>query len=304
MSPESDLQSYRAYRIPVDGGEIAGGIWGPDDGSATVLAIHGITATHLSWPLVAERLPGVRVIAPDLRGRGRSGAAPAPYGMADHADDMVRILDAQGVDHAVVVGHSMGGFVSGWLAARHPDRVSALVLVDGGLPLPIRLPKGIAPEDAPALLLGPAGGRLSQIYTTREDYQAYWRAHPAFAGNWNNAVAAYVDYDLEPVEGGFRSATRLAAVAANIMQMDGSEGYADALASLRMPVDFLRAPRGLLDEPPGLYAPALLPSIEGAIPGMRMHEIGDVNHYGIVLTPDGADQIAPYLRARLTQEPA
>lgn len=291
--------TYETTTVPVPGGELAVGVWGPSDASETVLAIHGITATHVSWPLVADRLPGVRVIAPDLRGRGRSGSTPPPWGMADHADDMARVLDAFDVSRTVVVGHSMGGFVTGWLAGRHADRVSAVVLVDGGLPLPIQLPDGVSAEEAPALLLGPAGDRLSQVFASRAEYQAYWRRHPAFADDWNDAIAAYVDYDLEPVEGGYRSASRLAAVAANIVQMDGSGGYREALASLRMPVDFLRAPRGLLDELPGLYPPQILATVSDSIPGLRIHELSDVTHYGVLLTPAGADQVAPYVRAAL-----
>ena len=55
---------------------------------------------------------GVRLIAPDLRGRGRSNTLPGPFGMTRHADDMAAVLDFLGVPRAVVVGHSMGGFVS------------------------------------------------------------------------------------------------------------------------------------------------------------------------------------------------
>jgi pimeloyl-ACP methyl ester carboxylesterase len=297
--PVSATASYRIVRVPVRGGELTCGAWGPEDAADTVLAIHGITATHLSWPLLAERLDGVRVVAPDLRGRGRSNAAPPPWGMTDHADDMARVLDAVGVGEAVVVGHSMGGFVAGWLAAGHPDRVGALVLVDGGLPLPIRLPEGVPAEDAPALLLGPAGERLRRVYASREAYRSYWRAHPAFARDWSPVVEAYVDYDLEPVGDGFRPGTRLEAVAANIVQMDGAGGYREALGSLRMPVDFLRAPRGLLDEAPGLYPPAVLRAAAAALPGVRLHELDDVNHYGVVLTRAGAAQVAPFVHAAL-----
>ena len=91
------------------------------------------TATHLGWLEVAQRLPDVILLAPDLRGRGRSAHLPGPYGLATHVADLVALLDAVGCER-VVVGHSMGGFVAVTLAALHPDRVSRLVLVDGGLP--------------------------------------------------------------------------------------------------------------------------------------------------------------------------
>src|SRR5690606_35734870 len=116
-----DPRRYRTFNAPVRGGELAAGAWGPEAARATVLAIHGITANHLAWPFVAAALDDLRVLAPDLRGRGRSGTLPGPWGMLQHADDLVALLDAAGIDRVTVVGHSMGGFVAATLAARHPD---------------------------------------------------------------------------------------------------------------------------------------------------------------------------------------
>ena len=101
----------------------------------TVVAIHGITGNHRCWPYLVETLPGARVVAPDLRGRGRSAGIAGPFGMARHADDIVAVLDALEVSSAVIVGHSMGGYVALVTADRHENRVRSLVLVDGGLPL-------------------------------------------------------------------------------------------------------------------------------------------------------------------------
>src|SRR5690606_38633065 len=129
---------YRAEEVPVRGGSMHVGVWDPEGdpaGAPTVVAVHGITSSHVAWPLLAAAMPDVRVVAPDLRGRGRSRDLPGPYGMPSHADDVAAVLEHLGVERAVAVGHSMGGFVSLVLADRHPGRVSALVLVDGGLPL-------------------------------------------------------------------------------------------------------------------------------------------------------------------------
>jgi pimeloyl-ACP methyl ester carboxylesterase len=288
------MKADQELRVPVSGGSLAGGVWNPAArDAAPVLAIHGITATHLSWVLVAGRLPGVRLIAPDLRGRGRSGQLPPPWGIRDHADDMVRVLDALEVDRAVVAGHSMGAFVAVRTADQHPDRVSALVLVDGGLPLP--LPPGIPEDELAATLLGPAGERLSRTYASREAYTAFWREHPAFRDHWNPAVEAYVQYDLDAVEGGFRSSARLEAVAANVVQQSGDDGYREALAGLRVPVDFLRAHRGLVDDPPGLYPDGLLDESAPLIPQLRVHEIDDVNHYTLLLSDSGARSVAEFV---------
>ena len=111
-----------------------------------VLAIHGVTANHRCWSLLAALLPGVRIVAPDLRGRGRSSELPGPWGRAVHADDVAALIRAVGSDPVVVVGHSMGAFVAVALAERHPELVERVWLVDGGLPLsgPVDLGRGSA----------------------------------------------------------------------------------------------------------------------------------------------------------------
>ncbi len=284
---------YAPFTAPVDGGELAGGVWNPDAAGTPLLAIHGITASHRAWLLAAEALPGTRIVAPDLRGRGRSSGLPGPYGLIQHADDLARVLDAFGVDRAVVAGHSMGAFVAVRLAGRHPDRVERLVLVDGGLPIPP--PEGVAPEDVPAALLGPSLARLRMRFATPADYEAFWKQHPAIGPWWNDAIADYVSYDLagEPPE--LRSSADEAAVSVNAVELDGSGGYAEALEALETPIAFIRAPRGLLDAAP-LYDPAVIAEWRRRKPGMRMNEADDVNHYTILMTELGLRQVVPLLR--------
>ena len=97
------MSRYRTVDVAVAGGDAARrrvGSGRRSDDAPAVLLIHGVTASHLSWPLVAERLPDVRVIAPDLRGRGRSNGLAGPAGLAAHARDLVAVLDALGVERA------------------------------------------------------------------------------------------------------------------------------------------------------------------------------------------------------------
>lgn len=286
---------------PVEGGTLAAGVWHPHAAGMPLLAIHGITANHLAWQLVADSLPDTRVIAPDLRGRGRSGGLPGPFTLNQHADDLARLLDALDVERAAVAGHSMGGFVAVRFAERHPDRAERLVLVDGGLPLP--WPADLPADEVAEAVLGPALARLRRTFASPEEYEAFWRQHPAIGPWWSDAFAAYVAYDLVGEAPRMRSSVNEDAVAVNSMELYGDDGYAEALTALRLPIDFVRAPRGLLDGPP-LYAPEVVAAWQLRLPRMRVRETDDVNHYTVLMTDAGLAQILPALRGPALHTPA
>jgi len=273
--------------VPVAGGRLRVARWGA--GPPAVLAVHGITASHLAWAGVAARLPGVPLLAPDLRGRGRSSELPGPYGMARHADDVLAVLDQSGAERVVLAGHSMGGFVALALAARHPERVSSLVLIDGGPPLP--RPEGVTVEEALAATLGPAVQRLSMTFPSREAYRDYWRAHPALT--WGPLVEAYVDYDLVGEPPRLHSCVRPEAVRADYVDMLGP-GPAEAVAALPRPAVLLLASRGLLNEPRPLYPPDVAAELAAQAPRgrLRVRTVEDVNHYSIVFAPHGIEAVA------------
>ncbi len=103
----------------------------PGTGSP-ILLIHGILLSARQCddvtPLLARRH---RVIAPDLPGCGRSGKPrDFPYSRVGFCEHLVALLDSLGIDKATVVGHSMGGGIAAELAARSPERVDKLVLLD------------------------------------------------------------------------------------------------------------------------------------------------------------------------------
>jgi lipase len=281
--------AYTRMSVPVRGGDLAVGTWGTD-AAPTVLAVHGITANHLTWPLVARHLPGIRLIAPDLRGRGRSNNLPGPWGMPQHADDLSAVLDHLGVDRAVVLGHSMGAFASLVLANRHPDRVSALVLVDGGLPLPA--PAGVSDEELMRATLGPAAERLSMTFASRSQYREFWRRHPAFAHDWSPLVEDYLDYDLVGEEPNLHPSSSYDAVAADSIELRGGESLLRALDELAHPTTFVSAPRGLMDEVPPLYPAEAIGRWSAKLPQIKVLAVEEVNHYTIVMSDRGAEAVA------------
>lgn len=99
-------------------------------GGPPLLLLHGVTGTGLRFRRLAEEeLPGVRVIAPDLRGHGDSTWHP-PWHLEAHVADVLAVLDALGLDRVPVGGHSFGGLVAMALAAAAPERVERLALID------------------------------------------------------------------------------------------------------------------------------------------------------------------------------
>jgi lipase len=278
--------SYDAFDVPVDGGDLRVGRWAADPSAPVVLAVHGVTANHLAWQALAD-LGGWTVVAPDLRGRGRSSALRGPAGMDRHADDLVAVLDHLGVTDVLVAGHSMGGFVAAALVERHPARVAGTVLVDGGLPFPPP-PPGTTAEQALNAAIGPAAQRLTMTFATPEEYLDFWRPHPAFAGHWTPEVEAYLAYDLD----GERSSVSLDAVRDDSEDLLDADLAARRAAALPAGTVFLRAPYGMLGDPGGLYPADLVAGHARSFPGIEVREVPGVNHYTIVMGEPGARAVA------------
>lgn len=110
-----------------------------------VLCIHGLTRNSKDFEDVAPWIAaqGRRVLAVDVRGRGRSDRDPRPgnYQPRVYARDMLALLDALGIARVVIVGTSMGGIIAMALAALRPGAIAAVVLNDVG---PEIAPEGLA----------------------------------------------------------------------------------------------------------------------------------------------------------------
>ena len=98
------------------------------------LLVHGLSSNARLWDAAARSLAeaGHPVYAVDLRSHGESDAPPDGYDTRTAADDLAALCSRLGLSPAVVAGQSWGGNVVVRLAARHPELVGALALVDGG----------------------------------------------------------------------------------------------------------------------------------------------------------------------------
>ncbi len=128
-----------------DGVELAGEEFGParSGEGAPIVLLHGLTATRRYVVMGSRTLErsGYRVIGYDARGHGRSAAAPTPaaYDYDDLARDLEAVLDALGLERAVLAGASMGAHTALRFALRNPTRVAALGLITPSFD-PERLP--------------------------------------------------------------------------------------------------------------------------------------------------------------------
>jgi lipase len=133
--------------------------WG-NPAAQPLICLHGVTGHGERFKRLAEERWGERfhVIAPDLRGHGRSGYEP-PWTFPTHIADLIETLDSLGIDKAHWVGHSFGGRLILELAARHPERIRRAVLLDPAIQI---LPHiALAAADAE---------RADAVYASPEEY--------------------------------------------------------------------------------------------------------------------------------------
>ena len=95
----------------------------------SLLLVHGLLLNgDMFQPILEGLADDYRILAPDLRGFGRSGHLPPPYTVKQHADDLAQLLACLSISSTVVLGYSQGGTVAQQLALDYPSLVSHLVL--------------------------------------------------------------------------------------------------------------------------------------------------------------------------------
>jgi pimeloyl-ACP methyl ester carboxylesterase len=115
--------------VDIDGAKIAYDVDG--HGERAIAFVHGWCSKAAHWDRQVEHFaPNYRVVRWDRRGIGRSGAAAAAESPDRHAADLAVLLDHLGIENVTVVGHAGGGPATVAFAAKYPDRVTGMVLVD------------------------------------------------------------------------------------------------------------------------------------------------------------------------------
>jgi pimeloyl-ACP methyl ester carboxylesterase len=259
-----------------DGVKIHLAVW--EGKGKKVLCVHGLTANCRSWDLLASSLaPQHKVIAMDLRGRGLSDSPPSGYSVENHCRDIVALMDDQGLEGAVLMGHSLGAFISLVFAAKHPHRVDRLILVDGGGKLSDAQMAKVFAGIKPSL------DRLGRVFPDFESYLALLKQAP-FLQPWNSFFDTYFRHEVEEVKGGVRSRVRpehIEEEAGNLRKMDSSQFY----SKVEAPTLILRATKGMLAEDDLVLPEDVAERMVRAIPKARKVDVEGTQHYSILFQP-------------------
>ncbi|MGM0427429.1 MAG: alpha/beta fold hydrolase [Thermodesulfobacteriota bacterium] len=244
-----------------------------------VFCVHGITANCRCWDVMAGALsPTHRVLAMDLRGRGLSDKPDTGYSIAHHINDIRAVLDDLGLERVVIIGHSLGAFISLIFGATFPERVDRIILVDGGGKL--------SEEQMAKVFAGikPSLDRLGKVFPSLEEYLETMK-QARFLHPWSEAFDTYYQYEVEAVEGGVRPRSRpehIQEEARNLGKVDVSEFY----RKIQAPTLILRATQGLLADDDILLPEPVAERMVNEIPDARLKTIEGVNHYMIVFQPN------------------
>ena len=173
-----------------------------------------------------------RVLALDLRGRGLSDKPDTGYGMEDHAADVVGLLDALGLDQAVLGGHSFGGMLALYLAAKYPDRFSTLVIIDSA----ISWPSGTGD------LLKPSLNRLDKVFPSWDAYLNLAKGMPFLDGYWDQCIEEHYRADVEIRADSSVKPRTPRKVIQKVSVESGKENWHQILAQVKHPTLLLNAP--------------------------------------------------------------
>ena len=260
-------------RAKGDGVGIQLALW--ESEGENVFCIHGLTANSRCWDRIASGLnPQFRVLAMDLRGRGLSDKPSKGYSIHQHVEDVAALLEDQKLERVTLMGHSLGAYISLAFAARYPDRVRRLILMDAGGHLEQ------AQWDKIHVAIKPAVDRLGLVFATFEHYTAPLKLAP-FLQPWTRFLDTYFRYETEEVSDGVRSRTPVEAILEEITHIRDFKAK-PLYQAISCPVLILRATNGIISQ-----EDLVLPedAAEKMVKEMAHAECVDVlnsNHYSIL----------------------
>ncbi|BBY16045.1 alpha/beta fold hydrolase [Mycolicibacterium litorale] len=272
------------FDLQLPSGRVRARSWGAED-APILLCVHGISANLTAFTYLAERLAGQdrRVVAFDLRGRGRSEITPpGTYGLERHAADVLAVTGALGADTVDLAGWSLGALIAMRVARDHGARVRTLSLIDH-----------IGPAQRAAL--GPVRegfARLDAAVATPAAYLDSVRA-AGVVDPWTPFWDEHHTYELaQQPDGMWRPTTSRAASEEDLFQRWPTD-WADHWTALTMPTVAIRATRPINGA--ALISDEAVAAMRSANPAIRVVDV-DSNHFTCIVDPATVDAVEQNLR--------
>jgi len=234
-------------------------------GAPLLVLMHGLTANaHCFDGLLRAGLsPRFRVVSVDLRGRGLSDKPETGYTMAEHARDILGLLDTLGTGPVVLGGHSFGGLLTLYIAAHWPERISRMLIFDAGSMHP-RVRE----------LLEPSLARLGKVVPSVDAYLAAVKQAPYLNGLWDESLEAYFRADVRENPDGTAQSRSSPQAITEAMENVLAEPWAQFLPRAHAPALLLNATEGF--GPPGtppVVPPELALETARALPDCRYLQV-------------------------------
>ncbi|AKU25435.1 alpha/beta hydrolase [Geobacillus sp. LC300] len=240
----------------------------------TIICVHGLTANSRYWDSVAERLvDSYRVLAIDLRGRGDSEKPKSGYNIRQHTEDILQVVNHLGLEKIIYMGHSLGALIGASFAATYPQRLSRLILVDGGVNIDERV----------FVKIRPAIDRLDTVFPDFETYLNEMKKNPFF-DEWNEYVEQYFYADVEHrFDGSVCSKVCKKAIMEelNMLKETSIDGFYE---HINIPTLLLWAPDSFKDGETFMVTKEKWERLTSSLPHSYFVEIHDANHYSIILS--------------------
>lgn len=243
-----------------------------------IVGIHGLTANAFSFQAWADGLAtDYQFYAHDLRGRGDSDKPEHGYSVPIHAADLTHLIDAWGLERPILIGHSLGALIALYFAAHYPDKLSKLVLVDAGAPLPWH-----TPEEQPTWLTASIN-RLGTPVPSFEEYIQRLKLAPFIGPYWNEYFELYFENDVRRnSDGSVASKCYREGILEEGKNYDEARAQ-DQWANVQAPTLLLRAGQGLFFDNDQLLSEADAAAVQQGIKHCQFVNFPTLNHYTILL---------------------
>lgn len=235
-----------------------------------IIMIHGLTGSHKYMHYYAEKLKGeYRILSVDLRGRGNSAKIGSESTIFKHAEDILELIRTLKLDHPILLGHSMGAFISSIVASKL-NSVKAVILLDGAAQM----------SEHQRAIVQPALGRLSKKYPTKEGYfKEIQQIYSMLGVTWNETLQDAVDYEVERVSDHWENKSSDSGILADF---ESFQTYVpkEVCSKISCPVLLVYA-KGEIGSLPPLFYKEDYEDTMAYTKNIQM-EISDCNHYTMV----------------------